>query len=418
MRRFREERIAIALLASAAVVLSVLAVLLIRGARSRETLLLEYQAERAAGSLLDAYRNGSFDPDRGDNGVRGFGLYGLDGEAVVRQGTAPLRLSADDVLARRDRFIHDPAHRTVSLLRPIGPASMRSMMGMPGRRVPGFGQQPGAGRQGAGGPAFLFVELGTEEYWRVENRFRAASFLTPVAIAAIAALAGYLYWMNAGYRRRMVAQDELARLGEVARTLAHEIKNPLGAIRLQTGILKRTVGGDGLREIALIEEEVTRLALLSDRIATFLRDPRGDPRPIDIEPFVTNLLARFGDRVRFQAGAGTAGAQISFDPDRLRSVLENLVSNALESGTSEPPQVTVTADPGRVEVAVLDRGAGIAPEDSDRVFDPFFTRKIKGSGVGLAIARRFVDAAGAELRLEPRDGGGTSARLLARRVPA
>ncbi len=173
-----------------------------------------------------------------------------------------------------------------------------------------------------------------------------------------------------------------------------------------------------MREITLIEEEVTRLALLSDRIATFLRDPRGDPRPIDIEPFVTSLLARFGDTVHFRADPAAAGAQISFDPDRLRSVLENLVSNALESGASEPPEVAVTADPGRVEVAVLDRGAGIAPEDSDRVFDPFFTRKIKGSGVGLAIARRFADAAGAELRLESRAGGGTSARLLARRVPA
>ncbi len=246
MGRFREERIVIALLASAAVVLSVLAVLLIRGARTRETLLLEYQAERAAGSLLDAYRNGSLDSERGDGGVRGFGLYGVDGEAVVRQGTAPQRLSPEDALARRDRFVHDPAHRTVTLLRPIGPASMRSMMGMQGRRAPGFGQPPGAGRQGAGGPAFLFVELGTDEYWRVENRFRAASFLTPVAIAAIAALAGYLYWKNAGYRRRMAAQDELARLGEVARTLAHEIKNPLGAIRLQTGILKRTVAWRGI----------------------------------------------------------------------------------------------------------------------------------------------------------------------------
>jgi signal transduction histidine kinase len=67
---------------------------------------------------------------------------------------------------------------------------------------------------------------------------------------------------------------------------------------------------------------------------------------------------------------------------------------------------------------VLDRGTGIAPEDDERVFDPFFTRKTKGSGVGLAIARRFAEAAGAELRLEPRAGGGTAARLRAPRVTA
>ena len=73
---------------------------------------------------------------------------------------------------------------------------------------------------------------------------------------------------------------------------------------------------------------------------------------------------------------------------------------------------------GRVEIAVMDRGTGIAPEDGERVFDPFFTRKTTGSGVGLAISLRFAEAAGAELRLDPRPGGGTVARLLARRVPA
>ena len=144
---------------------------------------------------------------------------------------------------------------------------------MPGYRRPGFDQrQPRL--QGSGTPVFLLLTMATEEYWRVQHRFRAAAVVTPVAITALAVLAGYLYWKNAGYRKRMAAHEQLARLGEVARTLAHEIKNPLGAIRLQAGILRHTVTGEGAREIELIEHEVDRLALLADRIGVFLRDPR------------------------------------------------------------------------------------------------------------------------------------------------
>jgi two-component system sensor histidine kinase HydH len=421
----REERVVIALLAVAAVILSLLSFLLIRGERRRESLLLEYEAERTAAGLLDAFRDENLTSDLGGTRLLGFGLYTYAGDAVARRGSAPERLDPADAAAGRTRFSHNPARRTLTLLRPLGMASMRPMMGMPGSRRPGFGRpEPGPGQPGApssrtaGAPVLLFLEVSTAEYWRIENRFRAAAFVTPVAIIAMASLAGYLYWKNTGYRRRMAEQEQLARLGEVARTLAHEIKNPLGAIRLQTGILRRTTGGQGAREIGLIEEEVGRLALLSDRMAAFVRDPVGSPVPVEVAPFVAGLLERFGGRVGSSVEPDAAAAAITFDPDRLRSVLENLITNALESGTEEPPEVTVAAAGARVEIAVLDRGTGIEPGDAERVFDPFFTRKTRGSGVGLAIARRFAEASGAELRLEPRPGGGTAARLLAPRVQA
>jgi two-component system, NtrC family, sensor histidine kinase HydH len=434
-RRAREERTAIILLAAAAVVLSVLSLLLIGGERRREGLLLEFEAERTAADLMESYRVGGLETATGA-GVLGFGLYGAGGEAIARVGTAPPSLPPE-APPPGGRVRHDPARRTLSLVRPIGPSAVRPMMGMQGHR-PGFGPGggPGPGQGGgpggpggtppgpglrSGGPALLFLEISTDAYWRAEHRFRAVSFVAPAAIILMAGLAGYFYWKNAGYRRRMADQEQLARLGEVARTLAHEIKNPLSAIKLQTGILRRSsasVSAEGRREIELIDAEVARLALLSDRIGTFLRDPRGDPAPVEAAPFVQELLSRFGDQVRCAPDPAAAGARIAFDPERLRSILENLVTNAVESGTVEPPEVQVKSSAGHVEIAVLDRGTGIAPEDSERVFDPFFTRKTKGSGVGLAIARRFAEAAGAELSLEARPGGGTAARLRAPRVTA
>ena len=243
-----------------------------------------------------------------------------------------------------------------------------------------------------------------------QRRFQAAAVGAPIVTALVVGLIAYLYRRNSLYRRQMAGQQRLAELGEVARTLAHEIKNPLAAIRVQTGVLRRTLPEASEPDVRLIEEEVARLALLTDRIGTFLKDPRGEPRPIDPAEFVADLCRRF-DGVAPPTGPEPP-ASVGFDPDRLRSVLENLIRNALESG--EDPQVEVAVDRARKAVAirVLDRGAGIPTEAADRIFDPFYTSKTRGSGVGLAIARRFVEAAGGRLEVGPREGGGTVASVI------
>ena len=101
---------------------------------------------------------------------------------------------------------------------------------------------------------------------------------------------------------------------------------------------------------------------------------------------------------------------VRFDRERLRSVLDNLVRNAIESTVdSSPVEVIAEAAARDMTVRILDRGAGIAAGQRERVFDPFFTTKPTGSGIGLAICRRFVHAAGGTLELRPRAGGGTEA---------
>jgi signal transduction histidine kinase len=410
----------IATLLLVAGVLSLLSLLVIRGERGRRSVLLEYEAERLAGSLLDSYRDGSLPARLADTTILGFGVYSFQGDPLVRFGTAPPTLVPDGLPIARAGLRNDAARREATLVRPIGGAVMqRSMSGVQAGRFQGpRGPMPGHMTPEAGTAAFLFLELPTEEYSRSERAYRVATYAAPLAIALLAALAGSLYWKNADYRKRMAAREQLARLGEVARTLAHEIRNPLAAIRMQTGILRRALPADDRPEITAIEAEVARLTLLSDRIGTFLRDPRGTPQPVGVVAFLQDLVAGFGGRVKLTAHPDLDDAAILFDPDRLRSVLENLIANALESGTIEPPEVIASADDAQVEIAVLDRGAGIPSDDSERVFDPFFTCKTRGSGVGLAIARRFADAVGARIRLEPRPDGGTSAQLLAKRVPA
>jgi signal transduction histidine kinase len=115
------------------------------------------------------------------------------------------------------------------------------------------------------------------------------------------------------------------------------------------------------------------------------------------------------------------------DRERARSVFENIVRNALESGGPEErisagiirrsartANARIGGARGRtlIVISILDRGRGILPEDLDRVFDPFFTRKSAGTGIGLSISKRFVEGAGGTITLERREGGGTAVRIV------
>jgi two-component system sensor histidine kinase HydH len=103
---------------------------------------------------------------------------------------------------------------------------------------------------------------------------------------------------------------------------------------------------------------------------------------------------------------------VFLDPDRLRSVFENLLRNALESGGSEEVVgASIARNGGRLHITIYDRGKGISTEDLKRVFDPFFTRKSVGTGIGLCISKRFVQAARGTITLENREGGGALVRI-------
>ena len=110
-------------------------------------------------------------------------------------------------------------------------------------------------------------------------------------------------------------------------------------------------------------------------------------------------------------------ALVRFDRDAFRSVLENLVSNALESGgPCEGVEMLLNTRRNEVEITVGDRGRGIPQVLRQRVFDLFYTTKLHGSGIGLAIVRRFVTAAGGRITFRTRTGGGTEAALTLTRV--
>ena len=106
---------------------------------------------------------------------------------------------------------------------------------------------------------------------------------------------------------------------------------------------------------------------------------------------------------------------VFFDKERFRSVFENIIKNAFESmdGMSEH-LVEIAFSPGRkgiVRIFIRDRGCGIKEDEKAKIFDPFYTTKIHGSGIGLAISKQFIEASGGQIALRKRDGGGTEVEV-------
>lgn len=402
--------------------LAVFVVFFVAGESRRARLLLEYEADRTASALLDGYRSGEDLAAAADTDPRvlGFGIYRPDG-ALVRLGDAPASLPVDV----RGGFVYDAPGRVLVLVRPLGmsgrdgPGAMGTPFGMGSmmrRGVPGMRGFPGtAGRAGA-----VLLRMDARGYYRSRALYAIGLVTGPLLVAGLAAAFLAMAAANRRYRRAAGDREMLARLGEAAHTLAHEIRNPLGAIRIQTGLLRK--GASPSTHLDIIDEEVGRLTLLSRRVGDFLKNPRGTPSRIALHGFLRELLPRLPWAVSLLPGGDDA--EVLFDADLLRSVVENLVRNAYESygeqadRASREVAVAVAAEQETVRLSVMDRGTGVAPGRAEQVFGAFVTDKPGGSGIGLAISRRFVEAAGGTVHLVPRDRGGTEARVELPRAAA
>ena len=263
-------------------------------------------------------------------------------------------------------------------------------------------------------PDLIYISFDASSYAERVRFLIAISFLACIGILAIYLIVLYIFTQNTRYRETLRRQESLVRLGQAARTLTHEIKNPLSAIRLEVAILKRNVPPSLIDDVAIIDHETDRLTKLTDKVSDYLRNPLGNPQLLDIVQELRILISLFPEGVRLRNDA-EEGLLILFDPDRLRSVLENLIKNGVEAceGMDIDVEVSVEAsEKDRCIIYVKDKGIGLSESDVKRIFDPFYTTKIHGSGIGLSISQQFVEAAGGRLRLYPGSYGGTTAEVI------
>lgn len=211
-------------------------------------------------------------------------------------------------------------------------------------------------------------------------------------------------------------------VGEAARTLAHEIKNPLSTILLQTAILKK-VDKEHESEYDIIEKEANRILSLADRTTNFLSNPIGTPKKIELIPFIKDFYVRFDYPLLVAYDPKAEKSCVFFDEIRLRSVIENLIKNAIdasvkESEYKEPILIEISLrGKNNIRILVEDRGCGLPPNCSpEELFNPFYTTKITGSGIGLAVCKQFVEAAGGTIELYGRENKGTVAEIVLKKV--
>ena len=325
---------------------------------------LENSSERAFNAVLMAMRDRdvAIEDTMREYSINGIGVYSPSGNLLYSAGSVYPRLpvnlfsSMDRNMVTSSLFSFDDDNDVVEYIRASSQAvipSSESIL-LPIRNI------------SLSYPNIIYLSIDASSYSSELVRIRISSLTLTVVTLLIYTLVLLVYRQNKKYKAMLVRQESLVSLGQAARTLTHEIKNPLSAITIQIALLKRTLGKENLDDLYTIEHETKRLIELTDKVSDFLRNPRGNPKRIDVVEEITKLFPLFKDKINLDSSSLDC-AYVSFDPDRFRSVFENLIKNAFEA-TREGEEADVSilikrAKKGKIEILVMDRGVGISDKD-------------------------------------------------------
>jgi signal transduction histidine kinase len=260
----------------------------------------------------------------------------------------------------------------------------------------------------------------------------ASASLTPDARSIIGLLADQvaiaiddsrLFEENLRLERELAERERLASLGRMAATVAHEIKNPLSAIKSIAQVMREDEGlrHEYERDLGLIVGETDRLSQSVTQLLSFARKESPAAQPLGVDELMRSVADLFRANAREQGivieceinvEAELAGKSVS----ALRDALSNLLLNALQA-TPPGGKVELIATPsnGELLISVQDSGAGVPVDLRERIWEPFFTTRQRGTGLGLAIVRKRVQEVGGSATLDV--GGNGRGALFQLRVP-
>ena len=224
--------------------------------------------------------------------------------------------------------------------------------------------------------------------------------------------------------RRLIEEERMAAIGRLAAGVAHEINNPIGIIRGYLKTMLPEASDAALREeLEVLDEEAAACQRLTGDLLAYAETPRLRLATVDMRLFLEDASRRLKEIAEpggHQLVVDAFEGEVEADVTRLRQVLANLVRNAADASPPEAA-ITVTGGPregGGYTFAVIDSGSGIDVADRAHVFEPFFSKRSGGSGLGLAVCRSIVSAHGGTISVESGPEGGARLVVDLLRTPA
>ena len=221
-----------------------------------------------------------------------------------------------------------------------------------------------------------------------------------------------------------ISWAKLAALGRLSASIAHEIRNPVGAMSHAGQLLGESshLTGDDRRLTEIIRTNAERVSAIIDNVQRLSRREAARLERLPLAPWTQEFQQEFCQTMqwppaRLLVSSVGLDVEVRVDPDQLRQIVWNLCENALKHAIGDSSDQLVEIRYGRLSgsdrpfLEVADRGTGVAPEHAERIFEPFYSGG-RGTGLGLFLARELAQSNGATLLYEPRAGGGSVFRLV------
>ncbi|QDT31844.1 Sensor protein FixL [Thalassoglobus polymorphus] len=217
--------------------------------------------------------------------------------------------------------------------------------------------------------------------------------------------------------RKRHSYERLALLGQLAGSVAHEIRNPLGVIRnaaYYLDMVKETLDDDAQESVEEILEEIDRANRIVSDLLDYTRDPPQQSATFDIVQFIHKLVEerRPTDDELVLVQSRIESFNVTADADQIARILENLIVNGVQASADPITiQIVISSTGSHIMIDVQDEGEGVVESQRLRIFEPLFTTKTKGIGLGLVISKRYAEQNRGTLELVDHTGAGAIFRL-------
>lgn len=215
-------------------------------------------------------------------------------------------------------------------------------------------------------------------------------------------------------QEKLLRQERLATMGQLAGSVGHELRNPLNVISASIYLLNKTLGGIDEKSqeyLDIISQETDKSAKIIKDLLDFGRESAANKERVNVSSIVAQALARNNppENVAVTSSEIPGTLTIMADPQQIGQVLDNLISNACQA-MPNGGKLTVKAakQKGQVNISVVDTGTGISKENISRLFEPLFTTKVHGIGLGLALSKYYVEANGGSISVKSEENKGST----------